>query len=394
MKVVQINATCGVGSTGKICVEISRLLGENGIENHILFCEGETAHPQGIKCATPFELRAEALKARLFGNWGFGARRTTKAMIAHLERIRPDIVHLHNIHGHTCHLEMLFSYLRKKKIKTFWTFHDCWAFTGYCTYFTLAGCDKWKTGCENCIQKRKYSWLWDKSKSLYARKKALLAGLDLTVIAPSEWMGGLVRQSFWKEHSLYVIPNGIDLSLFHPTESDIRERYNLENRYLILGVAFGWGRAKGPDVFTSLAARLGENYRILLVGTDEKTEKALPCNIIPIRRTQDQRELAALYTAADVFVNPTREDNYPTVNLEALACGTPAITFGTGGSPESIDDTCGVAVPCDDMDALMQEIVRVCENKPFSRDACLKKAREFDAARCFYEYIKLYGVLS
>ena len=186
MKVVQVNATCGAGSTGKICVEISKLLSEKGIENYILYFEGESDYPTGRKITTDYYLKSQALLSRAFGNYGFNSKSATEKLIEEIEKINPDIIHLHNIHCHGCNLKLLFEYLKDKKTKLVWTFHDCWAFTGYCMYFDMVGCDKWETGCESCPQKSKYSWFFDNSKTLYEKKKSILKDLDLTIVTPSD----------------------------------------------------------------------------------------------------------------------------------------------------------------------------------------------------------------
>ena len=390
MKVVQINATCGVGSTGKICVGISGLMTDAGVENHILYSSRTSGDPCGIACSDDRAIRLQALKARVLGNYGFNSRKATRSMIAQLERLRPDLVHLHNIHGHDCDLEMLFSYFQERKTRLIWTFHDCWAFTAYCPHFTMAKCGKWKTRCGNCSQRREFSWFFDRSGELFDRKKELFAGLDLTIVTPSKWLAGLVRESFLKAYPVQVIHNGIDLSVFKPTESDFRQRHGLEGKKLLLGVSFDWSERKGLDVLVELARRLPEEYRIVLVGTNEKLDRQLPEGILSIHRTQNQQELAQIYTAADLFVNPTREENYPTVNMESLACGTPVLTFRTGGSPEILDETCGAVVECDDVDAMEHQIRRICTDRPYPEAACLKKAREFDRNERFKEYLKLY----
>lgn len=390
MRVIQINSTCGIGSTGKICVGVSEQLTKENHPNCILFTGKTSGYPLGISCAESNRLRTQALKAKILGNYGFNSKQATKKMIAELKRSEPDIVHIHNIHSHDCHLEMLFSFLRRQKIKIVWTFHDCWAFTGYCSHFTMAGCDKWESRCCDCPQRREYSWLFDRSGELFDRKKKLFEGLDLTIVTPSLWLADKVKRSFLQDHPIEVINNGIDLDVFKPIQSDFRSKYGAEDKKLILGVSFGWGRKKGLDVFVDLARRLSEDYQIVLVGADEAVDKTLPDNILSIRRTQNQQELAAIYSSADVFVNPSREENYPTVNMEALACGTPVITFRTGGSPEMIDDDCGSVVECDDVNALEKEIRRVCEKRPFSRKKCVDKAQGFDKNKRFREYVRLY----
>lgn len=389
MKVVQINATCGIGSTGKICLGISQIMTAQNVENYIL-CSRSNGYPLGFSCTDYRYIKMQALKSRIWGNYGFNSKRATRKMIEELERIQPDMVHLHNIHGHDCNLEMLFSWFRRNQTKLLWTFHDCWAFTAYCPHFTMMKCDKWKSQCSRCVQHRSFSWFFDKSTELFAKKKALFQGLDMTIIAPSLWLADLVKQSFMKEYPVYVIHNGIDLRAFKPEHSAFREKYGLEHKKIVLGVSFVWDNRKGLDVFLKLAKRLPDDYRIVLVGTDNRIDKLLPKNIISIHRTQNQKELTEIYTAADVFANPTREEVLGLVNIEALACGTPGVTFQSGGSPECYDATCGAVVPCDDVDAMEKEIIRICTEKPYSKDACMKKAREFDQNERFKEYVELY----
>ena len=391
MIVLQINVTCGKGSTGKICVAISQLLNEKDIENYVLYASGNSEYPQGIKYQNKFYTKIQALKSRVFGNYGFNSRLSTKKLIKQIEKTKPDIVHLHNIHAHNCNLKILFKYFKKNNIKLFWTFHDCWALTGYCPHFDMIGCDKWKTECKNCPQKRYYSWFFDKSKKLFNKKKELFSGLDLTIITPSKWLADLVQQSILKDYPVKVINNGIDLNVFKPTESDFREKHSLEEKFIILGVAFGWGERKGLDVFIELSKRLDDKFQIVLVGTDDKADKLLPKNIISIHRTQNQTELAEIYSAADVFVNPTREENYPTVNMEALACGTPVITFNTGGSPEILDETCGAVVEKNDIDGLEYAILKQFNERNLKSEDCIEKAKTFDKDDKFEEYLCLYN---
>lgn len=391
MKVVQINTTCGSGSTGKICVAVSELLTKQGVENYILYSSGNSKYPLGIQYMSKPETKWQALKARVWGNYGFQSQAATKRLIAELERIGPDVIHLHNLHGHNAHLGMLFTWLKEKHIKTYWTFHDCWAFTGYCPHYTMAGCGKWaEEGCRNCPQKAHYSWFFDRSSYLYKQKKKLFTGLDMIIITPSRWLADQVKQSFLREYPIKVINNGIDLSIFQPRESSFRSKHGIEDKFVVLGVAFGWGVRKGLDVFIELSKRLDERYQIILVGTDDKIDQQLPSNIISIHRTNDQTELAEVYTAADVFVNPTREENFPTTHMEALACGTPVITFSTGGCEEMLNGKCGAVVEKNNIDGLNDKIVEACEKRFFSVEACIACAKVFDQNVKFQEYICLY----
>ena len=390
MKVVQINSTCGAGSTGKICVAVSRLLTQAGVENYILYTLGNSSYDKGRKYSDNKYIMLQAAKARIFGNCGFNSKRATRRLIASLESIKPHIIHIHNIHSHDCDLEMLFRYLKTQKVKLFWTFHDCWSFTGYCHYFTMADCSRWENGCGNCPSRSRHSLLIDRSAELFGKKKELFAGLDMTVITPSAWLGELAGRSFFGNYPIKVINNGIDLSVFRPRERDMRAVLGVEDKFLIMGCSFDWDRRKGIDVFASLAQRLGDGFAIVLVGTNEGLDKSLPENIISIHRTADQEELSRIYSAADLFVNPTREENYPTVNMEALACGTPVLTFNTGGSAEILGKDCGLAVERGDVDALEREIRRIEREAPFSREACRAHAESFDMNKRFKEYVDLY----
>lgn len=388
MKIVQINITCGSGSTGKICLAVSELLNENGIENYVFYTEGDSAYPNAVKYADEKYIKLQALKSRVFGRYGFNSKTATKTLIKKLDEISPDIVHLHNLHGHNCDLESLFTYFSKKKIRLFWTFHDCWAFTGYCTHFDMLGCDKWQDYCTDCPQKKDYSWFFDKSEKLFKLKRGLLTApeLDLTIITPSKWLAGLVKKSFLSRYDVKVINNGIDLSVFKPTESDFRKKYSLEDKKIILGVSYIWDKYKGLDVFERLAADLPDEYRIILVGGNVSSAD----NIIAIGKTENQLQLAQIYSAADVFVNPTRQENFPTVNLEALSCGTAVVCFDSGGTAETVDESCGCAVPRDDFEQLKAEILRVCTEKPYSKADCIKRASHFDKNDKFRQYLELY----
>lgn len=392
MKVVQINSVCDSGSTGKICVAISKLLTENNIENYILYASGKSSYPLGIRYMSSIQVKIQALISKILGNYGFESRMATRRLIKMIDSIKPDIVQLHNLHGHNVNLEILFSHLKRKNIKIFWTFHDCFAFTAYCMYFDMTGCNKWMGGCEKCPQRKKYSWFFDRSKWLYEKKKKALSGLDLTIITPSQWLSNLTKKSFLKEYPVKVIYNGIDLSLFVPSKSDFRQKYSIpEYKAIILGVANKWEKRKGLDFFINLSYALdADNYQIVLVGTNDNVDKLLPENIISIHKTSNQKELAQIYSAADLFFNPTREDNFPTVNIEALSCGTPVLTFKTGGSPEVIDETCGLVLENDDIETIVGSIENVIENKLFSRENCLLRAKKFNSNDRFNEYINLY----
>lgn len=393
MKVLQINATYGSGSTGKICYSVAKLMDKENIENLTLYSQGELKAENAVKIKNKTYYKIQALKSRIFGNYGFNSSSATKEIIRQIKEFSPDIVHLHNIHGHNVNLKTLFKFFKKNpEIKLFWTFHDCWAFTAYCPHYTMAKCYKWQSECSHCKLRKEYSWFFDKSKKLFNRKKELFTGLNLTIVTPSEWLAGEVKKSFMKDYPVKVINNGIDLSVFKPTESDFREKHGIDkDKFLLSGVAFGWGKRKGLDVFIELSRRLDKNkYAIVLVGGNAETDKLLPKDIISIHRTQNQTELAEIYSSCDLFVNPTREEVLGLVNIEANACGTPVLTFDSGGSPECINKKSGSVVSCDDINGLIKEIERIRNERPFTEENCILRAEEFDADKKFKEYTELY----
>lgn len=399
MKVVGINMVAG-GSTGNIMLNISKLLRVRGEEvktfSARVFKRKYEKMPPPPENHSYFgnylESGAHVVLGTYTGLNGFFSYFGTQKLIRECKKIKPDVIHLHNFHSFCINLPVLFRYIKKNEVTVVWTLHDCWAFTGHCPHFVMAGCDKWKTECHQCPQLSIYpKSKVDNTKASYRLKKKWFTGVkNMMLVTPSEWLGDLVKQSFLKDYSLKVINNGIDLSVFKPTKSDFRAKYNFENKKIILGVASGWGRRKGLEVFVELSKRLDDNYKIVLVGTDAVIDKSLPANILSIHRTANQTALAEIYTAADLFVNPTREDTFPTVNIESLACGTPVLTFRTGGSPEIIDETCGSVVDVDDIDAMEKEIIRICTERPYSSEACLKRAKNFDMHDRFEEYVKLY----
>jgi len=403
MKIAQLNMTYR-GSTGKIMLQIADTARNEGYEvntySPIVFSRSEKVTPlvapHHYTWGTQIESKFHYYAGSLLGRNGYFSRRGTGRLIRELKQFQPDVIHLHNLHSFCINLPMLFRYIKKNKIRVVWTLHDCWIFTGHCPYFTMSGCEKWQTGCYGCDQHRRYPKSYiDDSKRMYQQKKKWFTGVDqMTLVTPSRWLANLVKKSFMKDYPLQVVHNGIDLNIFKPTPSDFKAKYGIpDDVYVVLGVAFGWGKRKGLDVFVELAQRLdSRKYQIVLVGTDDRADKQLPKNIVSIHRTNNQKELVEIYTAADVFVNPTREENYPTVNMEAIACATPVITFRTGGSPEILDENCGSVVDCDDTASLEAEIIRVCETKPYTEAMCLTRARSFDEKICFSRYLEIYNL--
>lgn len=394
MKIISINSS-NFGSTGNIMLGISRVAETKGNVAYIGVASGRSNNKKKIEnqifIGNLIERNLHLLLAKHTGFNGCFSHLGTFQFLKRLDTINPDVLHLHNLHNCYINLPMLFRWIKKRKIKVIWTLHDCWAFTGQCPHFQIANCGKWKTGCHNCLQYREYPQSYvDRTKTMYRFKKKWFTGVkDLTIVTPSEWLADLVRESFLKDYPVKVIHNGIDLGVFRPIESDIRKRLGIEKKIVLLGCASPWSERKGLDVFIELAKRLDKKYRIVLVGLSKEQIAALPQNIIGIERTSSAEELAKYYSMADIFVNPTREDNFPTVNLEALACETPVITFDTGGSPEILNINCGMKTKGNNAEGILACIYEISKRLK-SIDACRRHADLFDKDKLFLEYIKLY----
>ncbi len=398
MKIAMINLG-NFGSTGTIMLGIDQIARARGHKTCVCYPNSRTNKKKRLKneilIGTRLGRNLHIALGTMLGRHGMFSLLDTYLFLKKLDQFAPDLIHLHNIHGFFINLPMLFRYIKKRKIKVVWTLHDCWAFTGHCPYFTMVKCEKWKQGCSHCPQYQIYpASKIDRSKSMWKLKREWFTGIeDLTIVTPSKWLEALVKESFLREYSIRVINNGLNLKIFKPFNSDFRVKYGVkDDEFMVLFVSFGWGRRKGLDVIERLYACLDQSYRIVVVGTDETIDQILPAQIISIHNTQNQLELASIYTAADVFVNPTREEVLGMVNLEALACGTPVVTFQTGGSPECVEENCGIVVACDDLPALKTAIEDVCSKKRLadSFQPCIERAARFDQQLKFQEYMTLY----
>ena len=389
MKVLHIN-TFGNGSTGRIAADICRTLHENGHEGLVAFSrnriDNDVPHYQ---FGSKWSVYMDGGLTRVTDRAGFYSSGPTKNLIKKIKEYDPDIIHLHNLHGYYINIELLFNYLKESGKPVVWTLHDCWPFTGHCPYFDFVGCDKWKTGCHNCPQIHEYpkSLVVDNSAQNYQKKKKLFTSVKrMTIVTPSNWLSNLVRQSFFNKYPVHVIHNGINQDIFKPTYGNWTRDHHLEDKKIILGVANNWEKRKGLNDLIKLSELLPEDYQVVVVGLTDKQLKDIPSNIIGIKRTESAEELAEIYTSAYVFVNPTYEDNFPSVNLEALACGTPLISYETGGGPEIITEEIGAVIPKADIQSLARHILSIRS----SHEACEVTASQFDRKHCYQPYIKLY----
>lgn len=397
---LQLNVTANWGSTGKIAEQIGLAAQAAGWDSYIAY--GRSMNPSKnklIKVGSKIGVYEHYVENKLLDNEGLASRFSTRRFLKVINHIKPDVVHLHNIHDHWLNFPLLFEYLSQKRIPVVWTQHDQWATTGHCLLVPF-GCEKWKTECYKCPQSKWHSL--DCSRRNYRMKKNLMAELpSLTIVPVSEWLGAEIAQSHLKNRPIEVIHNGIDLNVFRPQQVNAHfiekfrnKKQNFGDKILVLGVSSVWNKSKGLMDFIKLSH--DERMQVILIGVPADIRKELPENIISFGRTQNQLELAMFYTIADVFVNPTYGDMFPTVNLEALACGTPVVTYNTGGSPEALSSETGTVVEQGNINALINAITaipakRTTQDKNMSL-ACRERAeRLFDKNKCFEKYIEIYN---
>lgn len=392
MRVYQINSVFNEGSTGRIAAELSNMLERAGHVCRNAYGRGSHLYSEKLyKITGPMGNRYHAMMTRITDKHGLYNNRETHRLIDDIVLFEPDIIQLHNIHGYYMNYKIFFAFLRQYGKPVFWTLHDCWAFTGHCSYFDFTGCVRWETGCYSCPQKKEYpaSYFLDASTSNYKGKKKAFDIQNLTIITPSQWLKALVEKSIFCTKNICVVNNGINLDAFAAKKSATAETIkNLANgKKIVLGVANIWDKRKGYHDFIKLCEMGKDVIQIVLVGLNKMQIKNLPKEIIGINRTKDVGDLANLYSAADVFVNPTYEDNFPTVNIEALAAGTPVVTYATGGSPEILSSDCGYVAAKGDIEALYNAIIKSEKNS----EACVDRAASFDRLHTYEKYIDLYN---
>lgn len=392
MRVVQINHF-SYKAAGSIMMNLHCIMRERGIESYVVYGRGHDVKDEyEFFMDDKLGVNFHALYTRLTDRTGFASVRSTRKLIKWLEQVRPDIIHLHCIHGYYVNIRLLFDYIRENKVKVVWTQHDCWSFTGHCAYFDAIGCEKWKIGCQDCPQIRAYPMAHvDASRKNWIEKNKLFSGLDIQIVTPCNWLSKLVKQSFLHEYPVEVIYNGIDVSVFKQTEQTFRKEYDIKNKFMILGVASEWTERKGLKDITQLYNKLNpQEYQIVVVGLTKNQLKKVPNGIIALQRTSNIQELVDIYSSADLFFNPTYEDNFPTTNIEAIACGTPVLTYRTGGSPEAVSETNGAVVSPGDLKGAISIIKDMHRGK---RKFQVTLNNEFNKDVMIEHYIQIYGFL-
>lgn len=396
MNVIQINATAGIGSTGKIMIDLDGII--NSDNNGFMICAYQNNNLSNNLFSfnnknSNYVLRKNILISRITGIMGHRHTKETYEAIKWLDEKKPDIVHLHNIHGDWIDYRVLFKYLKEKNIPVIWTLHDCWAFTGRCSHFELCGCKKWESGCFKCTNKHVYpiTYFFDHSSRLWNEKRNIFTGLEkMTIVTPSMWLKEYVEKSFLSKYPVVVINNGIDTDTYKPVASKSKYYNGIKDKKIILAVASSWSTFKGLDDIMKLNNLINHDlYQIVIVGLNDKQMKMCPNNIVGVSRTNSQEELVELYSGADVFINLTYQDNYPTTNLEAISCGTNVITYNTGGSPESIPNK-EYIVNQGDVQKVYELIVQICQSPKETQKLREYAINHFDKNIKFNEYIKLY----
>ena len=388
MKVLQINAVYGAGSTGRICRELDNALTQKNHQNKVLYA---------AEASRPFWTKMNAIWSRLTGYNVNGAHISTSKMIRRIKEYCPDVVHLHNLHANYVNIKKLLTFLGKKDIPTVITLHDCWFFTGKCTHYTSTKCGKWQTGCGRCPRLKKDipSWFFDRTVKMWKDKKKLFSAIPrLAVIGVSDWITNEAKKSFLQNAKIIKrIYNWIDLQTFYPRTENIREKYQLpKDKFLILCIGAGWsnGMEKWQDLLR-LAQNLPSDMHIVLGGSVEST-KSLPKNITAIGYVHSTEELAKLYSGVDAYVHLSREDTFGKVIAEAMACGTPAVVYNVTACPELIGEGCGHVVDVGDIDGVCAALQMIKEKgKATYSNNCVAYVREhFEKEKLIEDTVTLY----
>ena len=392
MVIVQI-ASASTGGIGRLTRDISDVLNQKGISNYIAYGRGEIFDSErDYMFGSRTEILMHGALTRLTDKTGLYSKNGTLQLLEFLDRVKPNIIQLHNLHGYYLNYEILFQYIKSHNITTVWTLQDCWANTVHSTHYTFVRCDQWKSQCYRCTQQRRYPTCWFKGnvKENYERKRRAFTGVEnLTLVTPSKWLADQTKYSFLKGYETKVINNGIDLKLFRVKGKTDISKYHIPDKKIVLGLASTWGDRKGESDFIRLAAMLSPEYVVVMVGLSSQKIKKLPSNVIGIEHTENVEDLVDIYNAAEIFLNLTYEDNFPTTNLEAMACGTSVLTYRTGGSPESITKEVGYVVPVGDIQAVRDIVVAHRKNHQTIL-ACRENALKYDKNDRFNEYVELY----
>ncbi len=402
MKIVQINATCGIGSTGRTTVELAEYLEQKGHQAHVFYATGTSSFANSTPIGSMVGQKIHALLSRVSGKQAYFSRPSTRKMLRQMDELKPDVVHLRNLHGNYIHLGMLLRYLATRDIPTVITLHDCWFMTGKCTHYVSAGCEKWKTRCGNCpllhIDNGNPTWFFDRTARCFLDKKRWFGAIPrLAVVGVSQWVREEAAQSIFQSRNPITIYNWIDTGIFYPRSTEvIREKYRLGDSFVVLMVTSQVCDSKGYRILLGLAERLDDNFKLVLVGKNN-LRLPIPSRVLHLPHTDDAEELAALYSAADVCVNTTQSETFGKVTAEALCCGTPVVVYRNTASPELVGPGCGYVVEeSERLEAVLQAVRKIkTDGKSAYTEACVAFATErFSQEKGMGQYLALYRELA
>lgn len=394
MRVFEINTVCGTGSTGRIAVDLAHMLKEHGDECCIAYSRGDA--PEDVdtfRFGNKAEIYWHGIMTRLSDRHGMYSKGATRELIRRIQEYQPDVIHLHNIHGYYLNIEILFDFLREYHRPVVWTLHDCWTYTGHCSHYTCVECEKWKSGCYDCPLKREYpgSMFADRSTENYRMKKRLFTSLEkLHLVTPSDWLKKEVEKSFFKGIPCTAIPNGIEIEKFIHKKSDLRDRLEIHNKRVILGVANVWTEQKGIGDFIELSKILNESYQLVMVGVDQKRRKLLPSNIIALEKTKNIEELIELYSMSDIYFNSSIEETMGMTTGEAICCGTPVVAYRSTAIPESVGAGCGIILEPHDIEGVARAFDEILNSKEQYEQACHAYRNRFDKKVSNDMYYQVY----
>lgn len=399
MKLLQVSIEVNSGSVGRIAEQIGQTVLENGWESYITYARNNNpSQSEVIKIGNKLDVYMHGIETRIFDNHCLSSTSATKKLIKRIEEINPDVIHLHHLHGYFINMEVLFDYLKKSNVPVVWTFHDCWSFTGHCAYFDFVGCEKWKTQCYDCEQKKEYpgSLFLDRSRQNYIDKKRIFNSVkNMTIVSVSKWLAEKVKESFLSGHDSRVIYNGVDIDRFYPKDSrsKIDDLYKTKGKYMLLGVASTWDKRKRFEDFIELSDLLDDSFVIVLIGLSKEQLKNLPDNIIGIERTESQDELCEFYSASDLFLNLSVEETFGLTTAEAFASGVPSVVYNATACPELVTEETGFIVEKQDLKGLVQVIHKAKGlGKLHYTEACRNRAVTlFNKKERFLEYFNLYN---
>lgn len=402
---VQINSAINFSSTGRIVEQIGLCAIERGWDSYVAH-GARYVNPTNLRdihIENKYEEKIHAIYSMLFDAQGLGSCGSTKKLVRFFREVKPEILHLHNIHGYYLNYPILFDYIKEVQPQVIWTIHDSWAYTGHCAAYEPIACSRWITGCHDCPIKQEYpkSLFFDFSKKNFQRKKGCFCSAkNMTIVPVSDFLVRDMSQSFLNKYPSHRIYSGIETSVFKPTASSLREGLNLQNKFVILGVASGWGQEGRMTGFLKLRELLDNSYHIVLVGLTQEQINNLPAGITGLQPTASRTELAQIYTMADVFINPTLQDTFGLTSVEAQSCGTPSITYRTGGAPETVGEDTGIVVEKNDFEALKKAVLTIQASLSDKTDirykcqTCRNRAVSlFEQRDRFNEYIDLYESL-